>query len=73
MSNQANNEKQHSEGEASQQSFIALSDEQLEQVSGGDKNLAKLIRVMTDFNSLGVAEFFWQSKVGKQTYKSLKA
>jgi hypothetical protein len=34
MSNQANNEKQHPEREASQQGFIELDDEQLEEVTG---------------------------------------
>ena len=72
MSNQTNNEKQHPEREASQQGFIELGDEQLEQVSGGGKFLARVTRGLTDINTLGLAEIFWQSGDGKDTYKKMK-
>ena len=68
MSNQANNKKQHPKLEAS----IELSDEQLEQVSGGDDGFRYAVRIWSDAPTLGLAEIYWHSKAGKKTWEKLK-
>ena len=61
------------EHENPQQVFVELSDEQLEQVSGGkDSGMRYAARALTDIPTLGLAEIFWQSKTGKKTWKRMK-
>jgi bacteriocin-like protein len=45
--------------------FSELSDEELEQVSGGRSLLGKFVRAVTDFDTLGLAEIAWHTQGGK--------
>jgi bacteriocin-like protein len=50
--------------------FSELSDEELEQVSGGRSPWTKITRAMTDISTLGLAEIGWHTKGGKDYLNS---